>query len=75
MAIAFVLINCVLGTESEVIQNLKLIDSIKEAHPIFGSYDIIVKIESDEKNNLQDIIHDIRKMDDVTSTSTLIIPK
>lgn len=75
MTKAFVLITCVLGTESDVLQNLKSIDSIKEAHQTFGSYDIIASVDNTGKENIQDVIRQIRKIDDVKSTSTLIVTK
>ena len=46
MAVAYVLINCELGSEEAVIAELKAIESIKEVHGTFGAYDILVKIES-----------------------------
>ena len=75
MTKAFVLITCVLGTESDVLQNLKSIDSIKEANQIFGSYDIVASVDNTGKENIQDVIRQIRKIDDVKSTSTLIVTK
>ena len=41
MAEAYVLINCEIGSEDEVITALKNIDSIKEVHGTFGAYDIL----------------------------------
>lgn len=73
MTKAYVLITCILGTESGVLQNLKSINSIGEAHQIFGSYDIIASIENVGKENLQSIIKHIRNLDDVKSTLTLIV--
>lgn len=75
MTKAFVLIICVLGTESDVLQNLKSIDSIKEACQVFGSYDIVASVDNTGKENIQDVIRQIRKIDDVKSTSTLIMTK
>ncbi|MCE9652911.1 MAG: Lrp/AsnC ligand binding domain-containing protein [Nitrosarchaeum sp.] len=73
METAYVLINCDLGKEDEVIENLKHIDSIKEIHGTYGEYDIIVKVEHVEKMKLQEIIvWNIRKIDHVRSTLTLL---
>ena len=45
MATAYILINCELGKEETIIENLKHLDSVKEVHGTFGAYDIIAKIE------------------------------
>ena len=47
MAHAFVLINCELGSEEEIISELKTFSDVKEVHGTFGAYDIIVKISSE----------------------------
>ena len=46
METAYVLVNCDLGSEVEIIEELKHINSVKEVHGTFGAYDIIVKVEN-----------------------------
>jgi len=73
MATAYVLINCDLGFDTEIIDEIKQLDEVKEAHGIFGAYDIIVKLESDNVENLKDVITwKIRKLNRVRSTLTLM---
>jgi len=73
MATAYVLINCDLGFDTEIIDEIKQLDEVKEAHGIFGAYDIIVKLESDNVENLRDVITwKIRKLNRVRSTLTLM---
>jgi len=73
METAYVLINCDLGKEDEVIEKLKHIDAIKEIHGTFGEYDIIVKVEHTEKSKLQEIIvWNIRKIESIRTTLTLL---
>ena len=43
MAEAYILINCEIGSEEDVITALKSIDGIKEVHGTFGAYDILAK--------------------------------
>ena len=74
MVSAYVLINCDLGSEEDVISHLKTIDGVKEVHGTFGAYDIIVKIESDNHETLRDTLTwKIRKMERIRSTLTLMI--
>jgi len=73
MATAYVLINCELGSEESIIQQLKNIDSIIEVHGTFGAYDILAKIESSTIEILREIITwKIRKIEQIRSTLTLM---
>jgi len=73
MATAYVLINCDLGYEAEIIDKVKQIDGVKETQGVFGVYDIFIKVESPNAENLRDIITwKIRKLKRVRSTLTLM---
>jgi len=64
MATAYVLINCELGSEEAIIQQLK---------GTFGAYDILAKIESDTVEKLRETITwKIRKIEKIRSTLTLM---
>ena len=45
MEIAYVLVQCKMAHEMEVLKELLAIDIVKEAKGTFGYYDILVKIE------------------------------
>ena len=73
MATAYVLINCELGSEESIIQELKNLDSVIEVHGTFGAYDILAKIESPTVDVLRETITwKIRKIDQIRSTLTLM---
>jgi len=73
METAYVLVNCDLGSEVGIIEELKNLDSVKEVHGTFGAYDIIAKVENKEKDPLRAIItENIRRLDHVRSTLTLM---
>ncbi len=73
MSTAYVLISCDLGFDTEIIDEIKQLEEVKEAHGIFGAYDIIVKLESDNVENLREVITwKIRKLNKVRSTLTLM---
>jgi len=73
METAYVLINCDLGCERAIIDELKQLDYVKEVHGVFGVYDILAKVESDSVESLRDVITwKIRKIDKVRSTLTLM---
>ena len=73
MATAYVLINCELGSEEAIIQQLNSIDGVKESHGTFGAYDILAKIESLTVEALRETITwKIRKIEKIRSTLTLM---
>ena len=73
METAYVLLSCDLGSEMNVIEELKRIDSVTEVHGTFGAYDIIVKVENSDRERLREtIIYKIRKLRHVRSTLTLM---
>jgi len=73
MATAYVLINCDLGYEEQIIEELKHLSDVKEVHGTFGAYDILAKVESDQTNTLKETITwKIRKLDRVRSTLSLM---
>lgn len=76
MPTAFVMVNCDLGIKSEqkAINHLKNVPGVIDASEVAGIYDIVVKITSDTLDSLKDTItRDIRTIDVVRSTMTLIV--
>tara|TARA_Y100001938_G_C7837171_1_gene304285 strand:- start:63 stop:305 length:243 start_codon:yes stop_codon:yes gene_type:complete len=72
MAQAFVLINCELGAEKQIISELKTFEDIQEVHGTFGAYDIIVKVSSESVDKIRETITwKIRKIGKIRSTLTL----
>ena len=73
MVTAYVLINCDLGSEEDVIDALKNIEDVKEINGTFGAYDIIAKVDNSELDSLRETITwKIRKIDRIRSTLTLM---
>ncbi len=69
---AYVLINCNLGSEKEILETLRSINSIKEAHGTFGAYDIIAEVIADTTDKLrEEITWKIRKLPYIRATLTL----
>ncbi len=70
MANAYVLINCEVGYEKPVLEELKQFENIKDVTGTFGPYDIIVKVKEKPKT-LSEIVEQIRQIHHITSTLTL----
>jgi len=74
MPIAFVLINAEIGSESEVLGELKEVEGVKEAYSVYGVYDIVAKVSADSMDKLKDIVTwRIRRLNKVRSTLTMIV--
>ena len=73
MSTAYVLINCDLGSEEQIIEDLKHLSDVKEVHGTFGAYDILAKVESNQVATLRETITwKIRKLEKIRSTLTLL---
>ena len=74
---AYVLVKSVMAHEMEVMHEILKLDSVKEAKGTFGVYDIFVKIEANNAQEIEDVItKKIRKISNVVSTTTLsVIPE
>ena len=76
MTTAYVLINCDLGYEEQIIEELKHISDVKEVHGVFGVYDILVKLEAGSLDEISKTITlKIRKLDKIRFTMTLNVIK
>ncbi len=66
------LIQCDLGSETEIIKKLTEISEVKEVRGTYGVYDIFAKLESDSRQRLDEILtNNIRKISQIRSTNTL----
>lgn len=73
---AFVLLNVDLGSEEEVLQEIKTIDGVIEAHRVYGVYDTMVVVEMDSTEKLKEVVTwKIRRLAKVRSTLTMIAIK
>ena len=78
MPIAYILLNSELGTDINVIDQLKKIfeeEQIQsfEIQGVYGVYDIVVKISSEDEKLRNIITNKIRKIAQVQSTLTMMV--
>lgn len=69
---AFVLINCSLGSEAKVMDRINDLEYVNKAYRVYGVYDILVKVNASDKEDLQRKVLLIRRLDDIKSTLTLL---
>ncbi len=78
MPTAYVLLNSDLGSDESIIDEVKQIlaeeDVMSEVQGVYGIYDIVLKLSSDDSEKLRAIITDkVRKISKVQSTLTMIV--
>ena len=74
MPTAYVLINCDLGSEDDIIKELKKLPEVVEVSGVFGVYDIIVRIRSDSMDKFREVVTwNVRRIDKVRSTLTMMV--
>ena len=69
---AFVLINCGLGSETRVLDEIRVLNYVEKVYRVHGVYDIIVKVVANDKEDLQRKILLLRRIDEIKSTLTLL---
>ena len=73
MVTAYILINCNMGSEEAVINDLKSIPGVKNVNGVFGAYDIIVEVQTLTVDKLRETITmKIRKISGTRTTLTLM---
>ncbi len=71
MHIGFILLNCDLGAEEYIVEELKQMPKVKNAHLTYGAYDVIAEVNTEEQKDFERAVADIRKLSRVVSTMTL----
>jgi DNA-binding Lrp family transcriptional regulator len=74
MPLSYVLVNVELGSEEKVLKEVLGVHHVKECHRIYGTYDMIVKVEADSMDELKEVVTwKIRRLPGVRSTLTTIV--
>jgi DNA-binding Lrp family transcriptional regulator len=74
MPTAFVSINTEIGSESDVLKELKRVEGVVEASAVYGVYDIMAKVKAESIDKLKEIITwHVRRLDNVKATLTMIV--
>ena len=71
MVHAFVMVKTAAGRSEELLESVRSLDDVSEAHVVAGDFDIIAEAEADE---VYDVLHaassDISGMDGIADTKT-----
>ena len=73
MTDAYVMLNCDLGAESEIIEQLKELEQVVDVFETIGTHDMMVKLQAENFEKIREIVSwNIQKLKNVRSTVTLI---
>jgi len=71
---AFVLINADLGSEAELISELRKLEGVIGAFIVYGVYDVLVEVEAESDQEIKELIlSKIRTLKHIRSTLTLTV--
>ena len=72
MHIGYVLLNCDIGAEEYIVEELRQIAEVKNAYLTFGAYDIIAEVQAETQIKFEETVSmKIRRLSRVLSTMTL----
>ncbi|UCE81513.1 MAG: Lrp/AsnC ligand binding domain-containing protein [Methanobacteriota archaeon] len=73
LVVAYVLITTATGKEDYVVNQIRDLPELTEAHQLFGQYDVIARLETDDYDKLCDVVlQKVRSVSGVTGSRTLI---
>ncbi len=73
MTDAYVMLNCELGAEAEIIEKLKELEQVTDVFETIGTHDMLIKLQADNFEKVREIVSwNIQKLPKVRSTATLI---
>jgi DNA-binding Lrp family transcriptional regulator len=74
MISAVILVNTQVGEESKVLECIKRVEGVEEAHALWGIYDLFVKIKAQSVDKLKEIIKfSLRQLAGVSNVLTLMV--
>jgi DNA-binding Lrp family transcriptional regulator len=73
MTDAYVMLNCELGAEVEIIEKLKELEYVSDVFETIGTHDMLVKLQAENFEKIREVVAwNIQKLPKVRSTATLI---
>jgi DNA-binding Lrp family transcriptional regulator len=70
---AFVFLNCDMGTEPAILNEINDISGVSEAVELIGVYDIVAKVSEESREDIAKSVRKIRAIASVRSCLTMIV--
>jgi len=75
MLSAFVLLNCDMGTEPDILREISAMSGVSEAVQVSGVYDIVAKVSEESREDITKLVKKIRAVANIRSSLTMIVSK
>jgi len=70
---AYILVNVDMSNQNNVFESIKKMEEVREAYTIFGAFDIIIKAEFEDNDQLSNfVINKLKSLEGVLETQTNI---
>ena len=73
MVSAVVLVNTYVGEENRVLEGIKRLPQVEDAHVLWGVYDLMVRIKTNNVGALRETASNLRDLSGVSNVLTLMI--
>jgi DNA-binding Lrp family transcriptional regulator len=71
---AFIMINVKVGTDRDVVSELRSMNHVDKVYEVYGVYDIVAEVSAPTMEELKDTVNaDMRKLGSVLATNTIIV--
>jgi DNA-binding Lrp family transcriptional regulator len=68
------MINVKVGTDKEVVSELKTFKYVDKVYEVYGVYDIVAEVKASNMEELKETVNsDLRKLRNVLATNTIIV--
>ncbi len=73
MTDAYVMLNCDLGAETAIMEQLRELEQVVDVFETIGTHDMLVKLQAENFEKVREVVsRNIQQLKNVRSTSTLI---
>jgi len=72
MVIGVTMVNVVPGSEKNVYMKIKNLKNVRDVYHVFGEFDFVVIIEASSLSELNRTVDEIREIEGVTKTQTVV---
>jgi len=70
------MMNVKVGTDRDTVNKLRMLRGVKEVDEVYAVYDVVAIVETESMAELNELVNsEIRKIETVTSTNTIIAEK
>ncbi|MDQ3872854.1 MAG: Lrp/AsnC family transcriptional regulator [Thermoproteota archaeon] len=72
---AFLFLNCNIGTEPAIVNEISSMSGVSKAVQVSGVYDIVAKMSQESAEDIAKSVRKIRAIANITSSLTMIVPE